>query len=127
MSYVAKFLPATFVAATLTLAAGILPASAQVEIGEGLDDVGLGAGFSPDQDLPDIIGSFISVFLGLLGIIFLVLVLYAGFLWMTAQGETEKTEKAKKLLTQAVIGLVIILGAYAISGFVVDAIATAGL
>ena len=126
MSYIAKFLPASAAAFVLTLGAGILPVSAQVDIGTGLDDVGVGAGLS-DRELPEIIGSFIQVFLGLLGIIFLVLVLYAGFLWMTAQGETEKTDKAKKLLTQAVIGLVIIVAAYAISGFVVDAIAGAEL
>ncbi len=126
MSYIAKFLPASALAFVLALGAGVLPASAQVDIGAGLEDVGVGAGLS-DRELPEIIGSFIQVFLGLLGIIFLILVLYAGFLWMTASGETEKTDKAKKLLTQAVIGLVIILAAYAISGFVVDAIAGAGL
>lgn len=126
MSYVAKILPASMVAGLLTLAAGILPAYAQVNIATGLDDLGTGAGLS-DASLPEIVGGFISVFLGLLGIIFLVLVLYAGFLWMTAAGETDKTDKAKKLLTQAIIGLVLIVGAYAISGFVVDAIGTAGL
>lgn len=126
MSYIAKFLPASALAFVLTLGAGLLPAHAQVDIGAGLSDVGEGAGLS-DRELPEIIGSFIQVFLGLLGIIFLVLVLYAGFLWMTAAGESDKTDKAKKLLTQAIVGLVIILAAYAISGFVVKAIGTAGL
>ena len=97
-----------------------------VDIGEGLDDVGGGAGLS-EADLPTVIGTLINIFLGLLGIIFLILVLYAGFLWMTAAGNDSKVEQAKKLLTQAVIGLILILASYAISSFVVQAIADAGL
>lgn len=60
----------------------------------------------------------VSAFLGLLGIIFLILIIYAGFLWMTAQGEEEKVTKAKDTITRAVIGLVIIVLAYAITYFV---------
>ena len=97
-----------------------------VDIGTGLGDVGTGTGLS-EADLPTVIGTLISIFLGILGIIFLILVLYAGFMWMTAAGNESKVETAKKLLTQAVIGLILILASYAIANFVVDAIATAGL
>ncbi len=58
--------------------------------------------------------------LALIGIVFVVLILYAGFLWMTAGGEEEKTGKAKKLITNGVVGLVIVLSAYAITGFVIS-------
>ncbi len=86
------------------------------KIGEGLSK---GGGKTP-TDLPLFIGGLINVFLSVLGIIFVVLVVYAGYLWMTAGGETTKVDKAKKLLGQAVIGIVLIVAAYAISTFVID-------
>jgi len=64
-------------------------------------------------------GKVISAFLGLLGIILLILILYGGFLWMTAGGNEEKIGKAKKILANAVIGLIIVIMAYGISYFVV--------
>jgi len=77
------------------------------------------------QSLPELIGSFIKVILGVLGIVFVIYVVYAGYLWMTASGEKEKVEKSKKLLGQAIIGLIIIVAAYAISDFVITQIITA--
>ncbi len=62
----------------------------------------------------------IKVALSVIGTIFLALVVYAGFLWMTAGGEDGKIETAKKLLYDGVIGLAIILSAYAITYFVFD-------
>ncbi|KKR34903.1 MAG: hypothetical protein UT67_C0005G0015 [Candidatus Magasanikbacteria bacterium GW2011_GWA2_40_10] len=64
--------------------------------------------------------NIIKMALGVLGIIFVVIIVYAGFLWMTAAGEEEKTGKAKKLITNGVIGLIIILSAYAITSFVIS-------
>jgi hypothetical protein len=97
-----------------------------VDIGSGLDDIGDQAELS-DAELPEVIGTLIKVFLSILGIIFLILTLYAGFLWMTAAGNPDKVGKAKTLLAQAVIGLILILASYAISQFVVEAISSAGL
>jgi hypothetical protein len=102
-----------------------MPAQA-VDIGSGLGDVGDEAGLS-DAELPEVIGTLINVFLSILGIIFLVLVLYAGFLWMTAAGSPDKVTKAKTLLAQAIIGMILILASFAISNFVVDAIGDANL
>jgi len=65
-----------------------------------------------------IVAIIIRSALSLVGIVFLVLTLYAGWLWMTAGGEEEKISKAKKLLSNGVIGLAIILSAYAISYFI---------
>ncbi len=80
--------------------------------------VGTSAGITTSRGLPEIIGSIINVGLGFLGIVFLVLLLYAGFLWMTAQGEPKSVDKAKEMLKQSVIGLIIIVAAFAISNFV---------
>ena len=87
-----------------------------------LKDIGSGEK-GPYQDvdrfgLSIIIGTVIQMALSLLGVIFLVLMLYAGYHWMTAQGEEEKVEKAKDTITRAIIGLVIVIGSYAIWAFV---------
>ncbi|MDP2737081.1 MAG: hypothetical protein Q8O59_04895 [bacterium] len=78
-----------------------------------------------DQNkLSEIVGTVIQAFLGLLGVIFLVLIIYAGYNWMTAQGEEEKVTKAKDTLQRAVIGLIITIAAYAISVWVFDKLLT---
>jgi cytochrome bd-type quinol oxidase subunit 2 len=65
-----------------------------------------------------IAGSVVNVFLSLLGIIFIILIILAGYNWMTAGGNQEKIEKAKSQIKAAAIGLIIVLGAYAIWGFI---------
>ncbi|MFA6604049.1 MAG: hypothetical protein WCT10_04410 [Patescibacteria group bacterium] len=70
----------------------------------------------------EIIGNVIGYALALLGVIFTLLTLYAGFLWMTAQGASDQIDKAKKMLTNAVIGLAIITASYALTRFVFDVV-----
>jgi len=65
------------------------------------------------------IGAFIQIALSLLGVIFLVLTVYAGFLWMTAGGNEEQITKAKTMIRNSIIGLAIVISAYAITYFVV--------
>ncbi|MEK9131229.1 MAG: Ig-like domain-containing protein [Patescibacteria group bacterium] len=89
-----------------------------------LNAVGSAAGFS-STDLMTIIGTVINVFLGLLGVIFLILTIYAGYLWMTSQGNEETVTKAKDILKSAVIGLFICLAAYAITAFIINALLAA--
>lgn len=103
-----------------------LPVHAQADVSGNLDTVGSGAGLS-SSDLPTVIGSIISVFLTLLGIIFLVLVLYAGWLWMTAGGDAKQVDKAKEIMLRAVVGLIILLAAYSISTFVITTLQDAEL
>jgi amino acid transporter len=71
-------------------------------------------------DLQATIVSVIQWILGFLGLIAVVLILYGGFTWMTAGGNEEKVEKAKKIITAAVIGLVIVLLAWAIILFALN-------
>jgi hypothetical protein len=73
------------------------------------------------NDLLVTIGTIIKVFLGLLGIIFLVIVIYAGYLWMTAGGDDKRVERARKMLINAVVGIVIILFSYGITSFLMNA------
>ncbi|MBI2037902.1 MAG: hypothetical protein HYT15_03150 [Candidatus Magasanikbacteria bacterium] len=66
----------------------------------------------------------ISIVLGIIGTIFLALIVYAGFLWMTAAGNDEQISKAKGLLYNGAIGLAVILAAYSITYFVTEALVT---
>ncbi|MBI4458119.1 hypothetical protein HY633_04105 [Candidatus Uhrbacteria bacterium] len=77
-------------------------------------------------DIREVIGNIISVFLGLLGLVMVVLMLYAGFLYMTSQGNEEQVSKAKAIIRNAVIGLIIIVLAFAITRFIINAITGEG-
>jgi uncharacterized membrane protein len=68
-------------------------------------------------DIRTTIGKLIKGVLGFLAIIFLVLTIIAGFRYMTAAGNEEQTKKSVAQIRDAVIGLVIILAAWAISTF----------
>lgn len=68
-----------------------------------------------------IMSTVIQAFLGLLGIIFLVLMITAGFKWMMASGNEDKIKEAKDTILRAIIGLIIVVGAYAITYFVFNA------
>jgi hypothetical protein len=92
--------------------------------GYGLEETagqaGIGQGGS--KTLPTYIGNIISAALGLLGVIFLILMVYGGYLWMTARGDETQTTKAKDTISRAIIGLVIVAGSYAIATYVVGAL-----
>ncbi len=75
-----------------------------------------------DRDPRAIVGSIIKVVLGLLGAVAISIVLYGGFLYMTAGGDETKVGKAKKVLINATIGVVIILASYSIVSFVISAL-----
>jgi hypothetical protein len=110
---------------TIIWSVGTAPALA-LQVRTGLEDAAgsNGAGYS-STSLTVIIGKLITVFLSLLGVIFLLLTIYAGFLWMTAAGDDKKIQSAKNILSAAVVGLVIILAAYAISDFVLRSLSAA--
>ena len=64
------------------------------------------------------IGQIVGVALSFVGVLFLILMIYAGVTWMTAQGNDQQVSKAKSLLINATIGLVIVFAAYAITSFI---------
>lgn len=79
-----------------------------------------GGGFKTDVTFNSIVGTVITTVLSLMGALFLILTIYAGFIWMTARGNEEMVEKAKNTLINSLIGLVIVLSAYAISYFILS-------
>lgn len=81
-----------------------------------------GAGYAAADSgtLPLVAGRIINALLGILGLLLVVLLVYGGYLWMTAQGDEDQVEKAKRIIRESIIGLVIMLMAYAIARFVID-------
>ncbi|MCK5212213.1 hypothetical protein KAJ89_05930 [Candidatus Parcubacteria bacterium] len=92
------------------------------------DSAAGGAGFDTSQnDINSLIATIIQTLLSLLGVIFLSLLIYGGYLWMTDRGNEEQVKRARNLISAAIIGLIIVLSAYAISVFVLDQLASQAL
>jgi len=86
-----------------------------------LQNVAKEGGFQTNTDIastPKIVGTVVGAFLGFLGLTFLVLMIIAGYGWMTAQGNEEQVSKSKKTISQAVIGVVVAASAWTIWNFV---------
>jgi len=88
------------------------------ELNVGLDyaeEIGL-----PEQDIRITIAKIIRTVIGFLGIIAVGLIMYAGWLWMSSEGNEEKIDQAKRILKNAIIGLIIILSSFAITSFIIN-------
>ncbi|MEI6288436.1 MAG: hypothetical protein WCP18_02560 [bacterium] len=81
----------------------------------GVGDVNVGL---QNTNLKKAINNIIQVALSFLGLIAVVIILYGGFMWMTAAGDAGKVDKAKKLITAGIIGMIIILSAYIIANYI---------
>ena len=76
---------------------------------------------SPEQ----VIANLIQVALGVVGIVLIILIIYGGYLGGTARGNEERVTQAQNLIRNAVIGVIIVFGAYFITAFVVQTIGEA--
>lgn len=77
-------------------------------------------GAGAQTNIATIVGNIILAVLGLLGVIFTILLVYGGFLWLTSAGEEEKTKKGTGLIFNAIIGALIVIAAYAITYYVLQ-------
>ena len=87
----------------------------------GLNATADAAGYTEENQkttLEQRVSRVINAVLIMLGILFLGLVIFAGITWMTAFGNDEKVAKATELLKEAIVGLVVVIAAYAISWFI---------
>jgi len=91
----------------------------------GLDQFGESYNTSTNRDIRMVIVDIIKTVLGFLGIIATVIILFAGFKWMTSGGNEENVTSAKKMLIAGVIGLVIILFSYALATFILKYLSAA--
>ncbi len=119
------FLFAAIQSPTTALAAG----SFNFANDTGLAKTGGEAGYNSQNTMtPElIIGQAISLILGLLGVIFLAWMIWAGIEWMTAQGNDQKVSKAKDMITEAITGLIIVGIAYTIAYFIIQYFAATNL
>jgi len=63
--------------------------------------------------------NIIKFFLTFLGIIAVAVILYGGFVWLTAGGNDDRVGKAKKLIVAGIIGLIIVISAFAIVQWII--------
>jgi hypothetical protein len=102
------------------LVSPVLADESLVEGQIGLNEVGSVFGDErAKQDVRSLIANIISVALGFLAVIFLGLIVVAGFQYMTAGGNEEKVSKALALLKNAIIGLAIVLVAWSLTRFTI--------
>ncbi len=104
-----------FVSIAFLFGAEAVSASRLKDALSNTETAGNRAGAGGMGDLGTVVGTGIQVALSLVGMIFLVLMVYAGFLWMTARGDEEQVKKARNIIVGTLIGLVIVISAYAIS------------
>lgn len=88
----------------------------------GLTNAAKESGLETETTMGSMVGKAIGIFLQFLGLVFIVLIVYAGITWMTAGGKEENTKKAKGFMISAVIGLAITLMAYQITSYVIEKI-----
>ena len=67
-----------------------------------------------DRDIKSIIATIINITLGFLGIIAVIFILYAGYMWMTAGGNEDRVTKARAIIRNGVIGMIIVFSVYGI-------------
>ncbi|MFA6369722.1 MAG: hypothetical protein WCX09_01955, partial [Patescibacteria group bacterium] len=114
MRYLGKKL---FLLLTLIILGGSLMSAAMANVNVGLEEVGQTIALNNQSPIQTAV-KVINVFLGVLGVIALGLILWGGFIWMTAAGSQEKIDQAKKILKNSIIGLIIILSSWGIAYFV---------
>lgn len=76
-------------------------------------------------DIRLFLAGFVQITLGTTGIIFFVIMLYGGFLWLTAGGNDETVSRARKILGHGVVGFIVTLGAMIITRFAADLVISA--
>ena len=81
------------------------------------------AGYDTTKDsvLP-IVANIVNIVYELIGVIFFILIIYGGILWMTAGGKDEQVKKAQNIIQRSAIGLFIVVLAYAITYFILNVV-----
>jgi len=114
-----------FTVGLLTLPMAVHAQSFSDRVLSGAEYASEPAGLTETGSLEVVTGNVIGVALSLIGVLLLIIMIYAGFLWMTAAGNTDQVQKARSMIINAVIGLVIVFGAYALTEFVIRSLSGA--
>lgn len=92
----------------------------------GLEATASAADLVKETSVPTIIGNVIGAGLSLVTVLFFILMIYAGIKWMLARGDEGKAKEALDTIVAAIIGIVVVLAAYAITNFVFDSVGKQG-
>lgn len=108
----------------------VFSVSAESKFITGLKATGeTGAGYgkvdNPMDYMAKIVGSSLTPMF--IGVTFLIVMLYAGVIWMIARGNEQEVEKAKNIIIAAIIGLAVVLAAYAASWYIINVLGTTAL
>jgi cytochrome bd-type quinol oxidase subunit 2 len=93
----------------------------------GLNTTGSQAGYSDilkNLSPANTSSKVLGIVLSLLGLIFIGLMIYGGLTWMLAEGNEQKAEKAKQIILASIIGLIVVLAAYALTFFIINYFST---
>jgi cytochrome bd-type quinol oxidase subunit 2 len=102
-----------------------LPVAAQGSMGEALNKTAEQADYSGNRDLFLFTAQIVQALLGILGLLFVILLVYGGATWMTSMADPKKIEKAKNIIKASIIGLIIIVCSYSIAYFVTTGLESA--
>ena len=102
--------------------ATLLPFSAAAS---GLDDTISGLGVTAKQ-LNQLVGTIVQTLLGLTGVVFMIIIVAAGDLWLTSGGNEEKITKARGMIFNGVVGIALVFAAYLSADFIVSVALRAG-
>lgn len=87
-----------------------------------------GAGYkipTTESNLVMPVAAIILALFSVLGLIFFILMIYGGLIWTSAGGNEERVDKAKKIIKDGLLGLIIVLASYTITYFTIYLIAVA--
>lgn len=107
-----------FLSLLFPLVAIAAPAKNDYGLSATQKSAGLPTSIKGETNLVGVIGLVVKILLSLTGIFFLGLMLYSGIVWMKSMGASDDVQRAKDIIQGAIIGLIIISAAYAITSFV---------
>lgn len=107
----------------LSASAAIFKSDKQEQMQNNIDEFAQDGGYSTEDTFDNTISTMIQIVLASVGTVFIILMFIAGFNWMRAAGNEERVKKSKRQIQSLIIGLIIVLAAYAISYWVSDIIA----
>lgn len=99
-----------------------------VVLAQGLKDAGNKLDFMQDKgvglpgNFQGLTGTVLAGIFYILGTIFLLLMIYGGYVWIKSAGRDQEVDRAKKILATSIIGMVVVLASYAITNFILGRI-----
>ncbi len=114
-----KFLTASFLTFLLLSPIGVVAQNFQNAVGQAGSAAKI-SGVETGKGVEDYVATLTSIALSLIGIIFFILMFYGGYKWMLARGDQKEVEVAKDTIFRALIGLIVVILAYALSQFVIE-------